>query len=52
MQANFVTKCSQHMIRCKVSKVKFPLAQAMKAQRGSRGTAQLFNLGTKWNWDQ
>jgi len=50
MQANLVTKCSQHMICCKVSK--FPLAQVMKALRGSRGIAQLFNLGTKWKWDQ
>ena len=29
--------------------VKFTLEQAMKAQRGSRGTALLFlNLGTRW----
>ena len=52
MQANLVTKFSQHMIHWKVSKVKFPLAQAIKAQTGNRGIAQLFNLGTKWKWAQ
>jgi hypothetical protein len=28
--------------------VKYALEQAMKAQRGSRGTAQLFNFGARW----
>jgi hypothetical protein len=34
-------------------KVKFTLEQATKAQRGSRGTAQLYsflNLGVRWGW--
>lgn len=32
-------------------KVNFALAQAIKTQRGSRGTALLFfNLGASWGW--
>jgi hypothetical protein len=36
-----------------VDKVKFTVGQAMKAQRGSRGTVLsllFFNLGTRWGW--
>jgi hypothetical protein len=32
-------------------KVKFTIAQATKAQRGSRGMAIFyFNLGARWRW--
>jgi hypothetical protein len=31
-------------------KVKIIIEQAMKAQRGSRGIAPLFNLGARWGW--
>jgi hypothetical protein len=31
-----------------IIKVKFSLEKAMKAQRGSRGIALLFDLGARW----
>jgi hypothetical protein len=31
-------------------KVNVALSHAVKAQRGSRGTPLLFNLGVRWRW--
>jgi len=32
------------------AKLKFTPEEAMKAQRGSRGIALLFNLSARWRW--
>jgi len=46
--ASFSNVCSiSQSVKIKV-KVKFTLEQATKAQRGSRGTVLLFNLGARW----
>jgi hypothetical protein len=38
------------LLLLKVKKVKFALELALKAKRGSRDIALLFNLGAEWGW--